>query len=99
MIYRLLTIFFFLSSTASAQIFIVDKASVEKAQKERSAGLVLTVHGKATNVSSEKDGQLSLYVRLCGFIIIPKNQKGEAPKPGQSISATLKERCKIADWE
>ena len=99
MIGRTIFILLLISSISYGQVFIVDQAAVNARQKERTERIILKVQGKAINVSGEKDGQLSLYVRMCGFILLAKNSKGDAPKTGQTIRATIKERCKIADWE
>ena len=84
---------------AQNQLIVIDKAELKNRLERRDQAFVLTVSGRAINVNKEAGGQLSLYVRTCGFIVLPKNSKAEAPKENQRVTATLKERCKIDDWK
>lgn len=93
----LLTLFF-VAQNASAEIIILDKTSVQDYYSRRTKSFVLTVRGKVQNLSKEKNTQLTIYVRSCGQVQVPKNSKGDIPSEGQNITASLKERCKIDDW-
>lgn len=84
------------AATAADQFFYVDLNRLKEKQEEFK---YTKVTGQALSVDGEKDGQLRLYVRGCGKISIPRNSKGDIPKKGQTITATLKERCLISDWK
>jgi hypothetical protein len=84
------------SAMASDRLFMVDSDQLRKKQKE---ALEQHVHGNAVNKSGEKDSQLKMYIRGCGFVTIPKNAKGDIPKANQRIDAVIGSRCSISDWK
>jgi hypothetical protein len=79
----------------TSQFVYVDMA---KLKQQRDDAQAITVTGRAIEEDGEKGGQLRLYIRDCGKVIIPKNAKGDAPRAGQTITATIKGRCQIGDW-
>ena len=56
------------------------------------------VSGQAVDTDGTGAGQLKIYVQDCGMLTIPKNSQGKAPKVGETITVSLKEPCKISDW-
>lgn len=79
-----------------SNIYIIDGSKLSQ-QKQNSQ--LFQIDGQAVADDESPDGQLKMYVRNCGMLTVPKNQKGEAPKVGQKIHAIFKEVCLIYDWE
>ena len=88
------TILFGLEVYATNTFYIINPSQT---QKKREDAAYLHIDGPAVDQDGN-GGQLKLYVRNCGMVLIPKNSDGKAPKAGQKIHATLKESCKISDW-
>jgi hypothetical protein len=81
---------------ANTQYLIIDQAKIKEKQDYKKS---THVTGRVIDPGTEKDVQLKFYVRGCGKINVPRNSKGDTPKSGQNINVTIKDRCKISDWQ
>jgi len=89
-----------LSNVAKAQSQVtkyiyIDSAAI-KARTEYNKSLHIT--GRVLSPEGKPDGQLLFYVRNCGKLKVPKNSEGKIPKAGQTITVSMKDSCRIFDW-